>query len=180
MSASDHSHAPRIGLYPGTFDPITNGHLDIIRRASRIVDHLVIGVAENPGKSPLFSVAERVAMVRRETDAMLGQGNVEVVSFHNLLMHFAASIGAKIIIRGLRAMSDFEYEFQMVGINHSLNPDIETAFLMADVHHQAVASRLVKEIVRFGGDASIFVPYGVAQDLQARLAPAGDMTSPVP
>lgn len=171
MSASATSHSQRIGLYPGTFDPITNGHLDIIRRASRIVDHLVIGIAENPGKSPLFSVAERVAMVRRETDTMLGQGSVEVVSFHNLLMHFAVSIGAKVIIRGLRAMSDFEYEFQMVGINHSLNPEIETVFLMADVHHQAVASRLVKEIVRFGGDASIFVPQAVALDLQARLAP---------
>ena len=150
----------RTGLYPGTFDPLTYGHLDIIRRAVKLVDHLIIGVAINRDKGPLFSLEERVAMVEAEIEN-LPDGNsaqVSVQPFDMLLVHFAESIGAQVIVRGLRAVSDFEYEFQMVAMNDKLSAEIETVFLMADPQHQAVASRLVKEIARLNGDVSAFVP----------------------
>ncbi len=159
----------RVGLYPGTFDPITNGHLDIIGRAVKLVDKLVIGVAINRDKGPLFTLEERVAMVESESAVFSALAEIEVVPFENLLMHFAEQIGASVIIRGLRAVSDFEYEFQMVGMNQKLNPDIETVFLMADPHHQAVASRLVKEIARLNGDISSFVTDDVERALKAKL-----------
>ena len=148
----------RVGLYPGTFDPITAGHLDIIRRALKLVDHLVIGVAINEDKGPLFSLEERVDMVHHETKKILEGSNarISVEPFDILLMHFVEKVGAQIIIRGLRAVSDFEYEFQMVGMNAKLNPNIETVFLMAEASHQAIASKLVKEIARLGGDISSF------------------------
>ena len=149
----------RVGLYPGTFDPITLGHLDIISRGLKLYDKLTIGVAVNEAKKPLFSVDERVSMVKREVAKLAGPGKaeVEIRPFDGLLMHFAESCNATSIIRGLRAVSDFEYEFQMASMNEQLNPDIETVFLMADVKHQAVASRLVKEIAKLGGDVSSFV-----------------------
>ena len=139
----------RIGVYPGTFDPITLGHLDIVRRATRLVDKLVIGVTTNPSKQPMFSVAERLEMVRRETAQCAG--NIEVVEFDSLLMDFAVSQGATVIVRGLRAASDFEYEFQMAGMNQQLNNPIETVFLRVGVSLQPIASRLVREIARYGG-----------------------------
>jgi pantetheine-phosphate adenylyltransferase len=164
----------RIGLYPGTFDPITTGHMDIILRATRVVDHLIIGVAMNEGKGPLFTVDERVAMVAEEAAALNGNGaakaKIEVKSFNNLLMHFAVENGASVIIRGLRAVSDFEYEFQMAGMNATLNPDVETLFLMSAGEQQFVSSRLVKEIGRLGGDISRFVSPRVATHMQARFA----------
>lgn len=160
-------HHPRIGVYPGTFDPITNGHLDIIRRGVKLVDKLVIGVATNPSKSPMFTLEERVAQVRRET-CDLG-GSVEVVAFNSLLMKFAEQQNASVIIRGLRAVSDFEYEFQMAGMNQKLNPDVETVFLMADVALQPIASRLVKEIAIYGGDITAFVPPAIAEEVRARV-----------
>lgn len=170
-SAAVHkSGAYRIGLYPGTFDPVTRGHLDIIERATKLVDRLVIGVAINEDKKPLFSLAERVEMVERETKRYLSPGvEIEVRPFDMLLMRFAMSIDASVIVRGLRAVSDFEYEFQMVAMNQRLNPDIETVFLMADPTHQAIASRLVKEIARLGGDVSAFVPPAVERRLAARF-----------
>jgi pantetheine-phosphate adenylyltransferase len=157
----------RIGVYPGTFDPITLGHMDIIARGAKLVDRLIIGVATNPSKSPLFTLDERVAHVRRET---AGIDNVEVVSFDALLMHFAEAQGASVIVRGLRAVADFEYEFQMAGMNQQLNDRIETIFLMADVALQPIASRLVKEIAAYGGAIDRFVPPQVANDVRARLA----------
>jgi len=153
---------PRIGLYPGTFDPVTLGHLDIIKRAVKLVDHLVIGVATNASKMPLFTLKERMEMVRHETAALQGDGRatISVETFESLLIQFAQKVGASMIVRGLRAVSDFEYEFQMVGMNQRLNPEIETVFLMADPRHQAIASRLVKEIAMLGGDVSQFTsPY---------------------
>lgn len=163
----------RTGLYPGTFDPITNGHLDIIGRAMKMVDHLVIGVAINRDKGPLFALEERVAMVEEEVrklqDRTQSDCTVEVKPFESLLMHFAEEIGAQMIIRGLRAVSDFEYEFQMAGMNERLNPDIETVFLMAEAQHQAVASRLVKEIARLGGDISHFTTPMVRERLITRF-----------
>ncbi|HEY4547258.1 MAG TPA: pantetheine-phosphate adenylyltransferase [Pedomonas sp.] len=161
------SHKPRVGVYPGTFDPITKGHLDIIRRGSKLVDRLVVGVATNPSKSPMFTLEERVAQVERE--AAVVAPNVEVVPFNSLLMKFAESQGADIIIRGLRAVSDFEYEFQMAGMNQKLNPDVETVFLMADVALQPIASRLVKEIAIYGGDITSFVPLSIAEEVRARV-----------
>ncbi|GAA0654260.1 pantetheine-phosphate adenylyltransferase [Brevundimonas lenta] len=157
----------RIGLYPGTFDPITNGHMDIIGRAVKLVDKLVIGVARNDDKGPLFATDERVELVRAEV-ATFGD-RVEVRSFSNLLMHFAEELDATVIVRGLRAVSDFEYEFQMTAMNQRLNADIETVFLMADPRHQAVASRLVKEIARLGGDIGSFVSPAVAAAVLARV-----------
>ena len=148
----------RIALYPGTFDPVTNGHLDIIGRAVKLYDKLVIGVARNASKNPLFGLDERVEMARELAESVADGTVIEVVPFDGLLMHFAEEVGAGSIIRGLRAVSDFEYEFQMVGMNQRLNPDIETVFLMADPRHQAIASRLVKEIARLGGDIDPFVP----------------------
>ena len=164
----------RIGLYPGTFDPVTLGHVDIIRRACSLVDRLVIGVAVNRDKAPLFTLEERVAMIEAECLPVGAAVGVEIVvhPFENLLIHCAQEVEASVIIRGLRAVSDFEYEFQMVGMNRALNDDIETVFLMADAHYQAIASRLVKEIARLGGDITRFVPTRVAAALSERLAAA--------
>lgn len=161
----------RIGVYPGTFDPITLGHMDIIRRGAKLVDRLVIGVTTNPSKSPLFSIDERLAMVRREVASI--NARIDVVPFDSLLMHFAEEQSASVIIRGLRAVADFEYEFQMAGMNQQLNSRIETAFLMADVSLQPIASRLVKEIARFGGDISRFVTPDVRNDVVARMNAPG-------
>lgn len=158
----------RIGVYPGTFDPITLGHMDIIRRGAKLVDKLVIGVATNPSKSPMFTLDERVAQVKRET-ADLGS-SVEVVPFDALLMKFAEAQQAQVIVRGLRAVADFEYEFQMAGMNQQLNADIETVFLMADVALQPIASRLVKEIATYGGNIRPFVPAAVAAEVAERVA----------
>ena len=160
----------RTGIYPGTFDPITNGHLDIVKRAVKLVDRLVIGVAINRDKGPTFSLEERVEIVREETQRFVGHANIEVLPYETLLMRFAEQIGAGVIIRGLRAVADFEYEFQMTAMNQQLNREIETVFLMADPHHQAIAARLVKEIARLGGDISGFVTPGVAARLKAKLA----------
>ena len=160
----------RIGVYPGTFDPITLGHLDIIKRGARIVDRLVIGVTTNPSKSPMFAIDQRMAMVRREV-ANLG-ADIGVVDFDSLLMDFATRECAGIIIRGLRAVADFEYEYQMAGMNQQLNDRIETVFLMADVCLQPIASRLVKEIARYGGSIDKFVTPAVAADVAAHLAAA--------
>ena len=157
----------RIGVYPGTFDPITLGHMDIIRRGAKLVDRLIIGVTTNPSKSPMFSVDERMAMVRREV-AEIGSA-IEVVSFDALLMKFAQDQGASIIIRGLRAVADFEYEYQMAGMNQQLNAEIETVFLMADVALQPIASKLVKEIAIYGGDISRFVRPSVKLEVDARV-----------
>jgi len=159
---------PHIGVYPGTFDPITLGHLDIIRRGAHLVDRLVVGVTTNPAKEPMFTVAERLDMVRREVAGLAS--NIDVVEFDSLLMDFAEAQGAGLILRGLRAVADFEYEFQMAGMNQQLNDDIETVFLMADVALQPIASRLVKEIARYGGDISKFVTSAVAADVKAKLA----------
>lgn len=150
----------RIGLYPGTFDPVTNGHLDIIGRAVKLVDKLVIGVAQNDAKGPLFTTQERVEMLRNEV-ARFGD-RVEVRPFSSLLMHFAEELNANCIVRGLRAVADFEYEFQMTAMNQRLNSEIETVFLMADPRHQAIASRLVKEIAKLGGDIESFVSPTIA------------------
>jgi pantetheine-phosphate adenylyltransferase len=160
----------RIGLYPGTFDPVTKGHTDIVRRALKLVDKLVIGVALNSAKGPLFSFEERVEMARELAESVAGDTIIEVRPFEGLLMHFAEQVGANSIIRGLRAVSDFEYEFQMVGMNQRLNPDIETVFLMADPRHQAIASRLVKEIAKLGGDVTPFVPPMVKNRLLEKFA----------
>jgi pantetheine-phosphate adenylyltransferase len=162
---------PHIGVYPGTFDPITLGHLDIIRRGAHLVDRLVIGVTTNPSKEPMFTVAERLEMVRREVADI--PGDIAVVEFDSLLMDFAEREGASMILRGLRAVTDFEYEFQMAGMNQQLNDDIETVFLMADVSLQPIASRLVKEIARFGGSIDKFVPPAVAADVAAKVANGG-------
>jgi pantetheine-phosphate adenylyltransferase len=163
---------PRVGVYPGTFDPITNGHTDIIRRAVKIVDRLVIGVASNDTKGPLFSAEERLEIVREEIRHLGNgdEGRIEVRTFNNLLMHFAQSVGASVILRGLRAVSDFEYEFQMAGMNARLNPEIETVFLMASDRYQFISSRFVKEIAGLGGDVSHFVSPRVASRLIARFA----------
>ncbi|MFP5329077.1 MAG: pantetheine-phosphate adenylyltransferase [Alphaproteobacteria bacterium] len=159
--------ADRIGVYPGTFDPITLGHLDIIRRATHLVDRLVIGVTTNPSKQPMFSLEQRLEMVRRETAGI--EGKIEVVDFDSLLMDFAEREGATVIIRGLRAAGDFEYEFQMAGMNQQLNSRIETVFLMAAVSLQPIASRLVKEIARYGGSIDKFVTPAVAADVARQL-----------
>lgn len=159
----------RVGLYPGTFDPITNGHLDIIGRAVKLVDKLVIGVAINEGKGPMFSLDERVAIIRQETAHLNKAAEIEVRPFEGLLVHFAREVGAQMIVRGLRAVADFEYEFQMTAMNQQLDRDIETVFLMADPRHQAVASRLVKEIANLGGDVSGFVTPGVEERLLAKV-----------
>jgi pantetheine-phosphate adenylyltransferase len=156
----------RVGVYPGTFDPITFGHLDIIRRGAHLVDRLVIGVTTNPSKEPMFAVAERMEIVTREVADIPG---VSVVEFDSLLMDFAESQGASLILRGLRAVADFEYEYQMAGMNQQLNDDIETVFLMADVSLQPIASRLVKEIARYGGSIDKFVTAAVAADVAAKL-----------
>lgn len=156
----------RIGVYPGTFDPVTLGHVDIVRRSVKLVDRLVIGVTTNPSKSPLFSVEERLAQVRREVASL--DHRISVVAFDSLLMDFAEAQGASMIIRGLRAVADFEYEFQMAGMNQRLNDRIETVFLMADVALQPIASRLVKEIAAYGGDIGKFVPPRIAEEVRER------------
>ena len=157
----------KIAVYPGTFDPVTLGHLDIIRRGAHLVDKLVIGVTTNPSKEPMFTVAERMAMVDREVADI--PGNIAVVEFDSLLMDFAEEQGASAILRGLRAVADFEYEFQMAGMNQQLNDDIETVFLMADVSLQPIASKLVKEIARYGGAIDKFVTPAVAADVRRHL-----------
>lgn len=157
----------RVGVYPGTFDPITLGHLDIIRRGAHLVDRLVIGITTNPSKSPMFSVEERLKMVRREVADI---DHIRVVEFDSLLMDFAEAQGASLILRGLRAVADFEYEYQMAGMNQQLNDRIETVFLMADVSLQPIASRLVKEIAVYGGSIDKFVTPAVAADVAAKLA----------
>ena len=162
----------RVGLYPGTFDPMTNGHLDIIGRAVKLVDRLVIGVAINEGKGPMFTLEERVAIIQQETAHLTRIAEIQVRPFEGLLMHFARDVGAGIIVRGLRAVADFEYEFQMTAMNQQLDRDIETVFLMADPRHQAVASRLVKEIAKLGGDISKFVTPGVAERLLSKVGRA--------
>ncbi len=161
----------RIGVYPGTFDPLTLGHMDIIRRAAHLVDRLVIGVTTNPSKSPMFTVDERLAMVERETADV--PGKISVVTFDSLLMDFAERERASMIVRGLRAVADFEYEYQMAGMNQQLNPEIETIFLMADVSLQPIASKLVKEIALYGGAIGRFVTPAVAEDVRARVERIG-------
>lgn len=166
--------AERIGVYPGTFDPITLGHADIIRRGAKLVDRLIIGVTTNPSKNPMFSAEERIAMMEREV-AALGIANVDAIGFNALLMKFAEKQGANVIIRGLRAVADFEYEYQMAGMNQQLNSRIETVFLMADVSLQPIASKLVKEIALFGGDISRFVSPAVSADILERVEQVGRM-----
>jgi pantetheine-phosphate adenylyltransferase len=163
----------RVGIYPGTFDPITNGHIDIIRRAAKIVDRLVVGVARNDTKGPLFSTDERVEIVRDDIAHLLdkeARDRIEVCAFETLLMSFAESVGASVIVRGLRAVSDFEYEFQMMGMNARLNTEIEYVFLMASDRYQFISSRFVKEIGALGGDVSHFVSKRVAARLTERFA----------
>ena len=162
----------RIGVYPGTFDPITRGHADIIRRGAKLVDQLIIGVTTNPSKNPMFTPAERMAMVSREV-ADMGIDNVTVVGFNALLMKFAEKQGANVILRGLRAVADFEYEYQMAGMNQQINANIETVVLMADVSLQPIASKLVKEIALFGGEIASFVSPTVRSDVMARIAITG-------
>lgn len=164
----------RIGVYPGTFDPITRGHADIIRRGAKLVDRLIVGVTTNPSKNPMFTPEERMIMVEREI-ANLGLDNVAVVGFHALLMKFAEKQGASVIVRGLRAVADFEYEYQMAGMNQQLNAKIETVFLMADVGLQPIASKLVKEIALFGGDITPFVSREVRDEVVARVNERGQL-----
>ncbi len=161
----------RIGVYPGTFDPVTLGHMDIIRRGAKLVDQLIIGVTTNPSKSPMFSLEERLAMVRREC-AELGDA-IKVVSFDSLLMDFASAQGASVIVRGLRAVADFEYEYQMAGMNQQINDKVETVFLMADVSLQPIASRLVKEIALYGGPIQRFVSPRVCEEVEQRVEKMG-------
>ncbi|QKG71481.1 pantetheine-phosphate adenylyltransferase [Erythrobacter mangrovi] len=164
--------AKRIGVYPGTFDPITLGHMDIIERGAKLVDELIIGVTTNIAKSPMFDDDERIAMVEREV-AAVGCGNCRVVGFNSLLVDFAKEQGAATIVRGIRGVTDFEYEYQLTGMNRQLNHDIETVFLMADVALQPIASRLVKEIAIYGGEIGKFVTPKVRADVMARVAERG-------
>ncbi|MCB5943427.1 pantetheine-phosphate adenylyltransferase [Acidocella sp. KAb 2-4] len=163
--------AERIALYPGTFDPITNGHIDIITRAAKLVDKLVVGVAVNIGKGPIFSLDERVALVEAEIRPIAERAGIamEVRPFSSLLITFAREVGAQMIVRGLRAVSDFDYEFQMTGMNYRLDPGIETVFLMASEKHQFISSRFVKDVASFGGDISSFVPKLTAERTIAKL-----------
>jgi pantetheine-phosphate adenylyltransferase len=174
MTAKAKNSGRRVGLYPGTFDPLTHGHIDLVERAIKLVDELVIGVAINSDKGPLFDLAERVEMVKEAMGPIAKSSGVaiRVAPFDTLLMRFAEEVKADIIIRGLRAVSDFEYEFQMVGMNQVLNDEIETVFLMADARYQSIASRLVKEIARLGGDITAFVPEKVAARLQKKFSKA--------
>jgi len=158
----------RVGLYPGTFDPIHNGHIDLIGRAAKLVDKLVLGISINAGKGPMFSLDERVAIAEEAVNPLRNRTEIVVQPYEGLTMHFAREIGATIIVRGLRAVADFEFEFQMTAMNQQLDREIETVFLMADPRHQAIASRLVKEIVTLGGDVSKFVSPGVEARLKAK------------
>ena len=161
--------AKRIGVYPGTFDPITLGHMDIIERGAKLVDELIIGVTTNIAKTPMFSDDERIAMVEREV-ARVGNAKIRVVGFNSLLMDFADAQGAQVVIRGIRGVTDFEYEYQLTGMNRQLNHEVETVFLMADVALQPIASRLVKEIAQYGGEIAKFVSPAVRADVMARIA----------
>ncbi|WP_374579031.1 pantetheine-phosphate adenylyltransferase [Phenylobacterium sp.] len=162
----------RVGLYPGTFDPIHNGHTDIIGRAVKLVDKLVIGVAINVGKGPLFELEERVAILREATAHLSDRAEIVVQPFEGLLMHYARQIGAQVIVRGLRAVADFEYEFQMTAMNQQLDREVETVFLMADPRHQAISSKLVKEIAMLGGDIGKFVSPTIKDALMAKVGRA--------
>ena len=164
--------AERIGIYPGTFDPVTLGHADIIRRGSKLVDRLIVGVTTNPSKTAMFTTDERLAMMRGEI-ARLGLDNVEILGFDALLMKFAEHVGASVIIRGLRAVADFEYEYQMAGMNQQIDDSIETVFLMADISLQPIASKLVKEIALYGGDIAPFVSQDVKAEVVARVETLG-------
>ena len=159
----------RVGLYPGTFDPMHNGHVDLIRRALKLVDRLVIGVAINSGKGPMFTLDERVEIIRAETAALDGGARIEVQPYEGLTVTVARDVGAQVIVRGLRAVADYEFEFQITAMNQQLDRDIETVFLMADPRHQAIASKLVKEIAAMGGDVSLFVPPGVKARLMEKV-----------
>ncbi len=161
----------RVGLYPGTFDPVTNGHLDVIARAARLLDKLVVGVAINTGKGPLLTLEERVELVEAEIARIATQHGmvIEVMPFDTLLIDFARRVGASMIVRGLRAVTDFDYEFQMAGMNYRMAPDVETVFLMASETHQFIASRLVKEVAMLGGDISSFVPPLTLQRVLQRI-----------
>jgi pantetheine-phosphate adenylyltransferase len=169
---------PKTGLYPGTFDPVTNGHLDVIGRAARLLDRLVVGVAMNAGKGPLFPLEERAELVRAETAAVAARTGcaIDVMPFDGLLIAFAKQVGARMIVRGLRAVSDFDYEFQMAGMNHRLAPDVETVFLMASETNQFISSRFVKEIATLGGDVSSFVPALTLERTLARVRTRKDAT----
>jgi pantetheine-phosphate adenylyltransferase len=173
--ADEATYQLRVGLYPGTFDPVTNGHLDIIARAARLLDKLVVGVAVNTGKGPLFPLEERVELVRAEIAGIASRSGIviEVMPFNTLLIDFARQIGASMIVRGLRAVADFDYEFQMAGMNYRMAPDIETVFLMASERHQFIASRLVKEVAHLGGDISSFVPALTLERVMRRLRGTG-------
>jgi pantetheine-phosphate adenylyltransferase len=162
------SSSHRIGVYPGTFDPITLGHMDIIERGAKLVDELIIGVTTNIAKSPMFNDDERIALVEREV-ARVGNARIRVVGFNSLLMDFAEAMGASVVIRGIRGVTDFEYEYQLTGMNRQLNDRVETVFLMADVSLQPIASRLVKEIAQYGGDISKFVTPTIRDEVMARL-----------
>ncbi len=164
-------HEPRVALYPGTFDPVTNGHLDIISRAARLVDRLVIGLGINAGKDPIFGLDERIALIQDEVAPIAEKTGalIEVRPFNSLLISFAQELGAKMIVRGLRAVSDFDYEFQMAGMNYRLDPGIETVFLMASERHQFISSRFVKDIALLGGDISSFVPKLTLERTLAKL-----------
>jgi pantetheine-phosphate adenylyltransferase len=164
--------AKRIGIYPGTFDPITLGHMDIIERGAKLVDELIIGVTTNIAKTPMFNDEERISMVKREV-AAINNGNIRVVGFNSLLMNFAETQGASTVIRGIRGVTDFEYEYQLTGMNRQLNDSIETIFLMADVALQPIASRLVKEIAQYGGEIGKFVTPAVRDDVVARVTATG-------
>jgi pantetheine-phosphate adenylyltransferase len=157
---NDHARPLRIGLYPGTFDPVTNGHLDVIARAARLVDKLVVGVSISAGKGPMFTLHERVELVEAEIASIADKNGmvIEVLPFDTLTIDFARKTGASMIVRGLRAVADFDYEMQMAGMNYRMAPDIETVFLMASERHQFLASRLVKEVAMLGGDITSFVP----------------------